>query len=156
MSGGIGKKLYEHRLKIVPTTVKRVSAPVAKESVETENRQNARKKFVTQFLEDSSYSDADVDLQYEMLAAKRKGEYNPKKLVTSLWDAPTLNEYRQHEKLEIEQTLYKNDIVEEGVHTCKRCACKKTIVTSKQTRGFDEGETTTVTCIACKFRWNPE
>lgn len=108
--------------------------------------------------------DESPELAQALLIYKLEDEPGFRKFIASLdpghrltladmWSAPTLDQLHQHEMAEIEETLFKNDIVEEGMYTCNRCQCSKTRVKSKQTRSADEGETTFVRCLGCRHTW---
>jgi DNA-directed RNA polymerase subunit M/transcription elongation factor TFIIS len=147
MSGNIGKKLYSYR-KVVTTNVKR-SAPKAPSNRGEENESANKTDYIVSQL-GPEYANLTPDEQYELLLAKMSGAEISSN--TSVWDLPTLSKFKQAEKHEIEETLYKNELIEEGVHTCRRCGCKRSVVQSKQVRGLDEGESLFVTCTQCRFR----
>lgn len=103
----------------------------------------------------------DRNIQHELMLLKMKDVDKFKAFISShkritpevMWENPLLEKQKVHEQREIEDTLFKNDLIEEGIYQCSRCGCSRTKTESKQFRGGDEGETTTITCVKCFNHW---
>jgi DNA-directed RNA polymerase subunit M/transcription elongation factor TFIIS len=142
MSGSINKKLHSYR-KVITTNVKK-SAPKYQSQKRGDEQEDIRREYILNTIGERGLS-MDQDLVYELIT--ERGDYE------SIWDAPSLKQYKDVEQKQIEESLYKNDFIEEGIYTCKRCNCKRVTVVSKQIRSADEGESTFITCVSCKLKW---
>jgi DNA-directed RNA polymerase subunit M/transcription elongation factor TFIIS len=154
MSNAVNKKLYSYR-KVVTTNTKR-SAPKTKEiNNGVVASQETRHTFVQQQLGEDIPDDP--VMQYELILAKQTGSGAMIDNDDDIWNLPSLSKFKEAEEREIQDTLYRNDIlVDEGVHVCKRCQCKRIKLVSRQERGRDEGETVRALCLKCGFRWKQD
>lgn len=150
MSGNIGKKLQNYRTVHKTTPIPR-SAPKSSVSSSSEQFERQRDEYLSKEL-GAEFASLDPNMKYELLMLKMNGTDISTLARTDLWDLPSLAVQKQREEKEIEETLYKNELIEEGIHTCVRCGCKRTSVRSSQIRGLDEGESTFVTCTQCRFK----
>ena len=54
---------------------------------------------------------------------------------------------------ELDELITSLPEVEEGILTCPKCQCTKTLVIQKQIRRADEGFTLFAKCCQCKYQW---
>jgi len=167
MSGGIGKKLHAQRKIVNPELLNKLSvqnatsaAPVkSAHEIMEERKLNGAVSIIggTTGNNFDFYSSlaGDDDAQYEMLVALAQNEMplilDVPRTPTDLWSMGTLNAFKRHEENEIEDTLFKNDLIEEGVHQCVHCGCRRIRVITNQTRSLDEGESQWHHCTKCNW-----
>ena len=68
------------------------------------------------------------------------------------WDHPMFEQYRLADK-EHEDFHRTPIVVDEGVIACQKCASKRVLFHSVQTRSSDEPMTTVCHCTACSHDW---
>lgn len=151
MSGGLQKKLGAYKKVNIPTR-KSISKPSTSSKSKTSINNVAYVSSVLgDYATDEEYENMDKNLQYELVMAKLNG-YDVSN-VKSIWDDPLLEQYNKEEIREIQETLFKSELIESGIYTCKRCGCDRSIVQSLQQKSLDEGETIYVTCVQCRNKY---
>ena len=96
--------------------------------------------------------DLDDYTRFELLVQMKKGINI--EAVKDVWQSPALDQYRRQELTELQEiSAPDTEQIEEGIHTCARCKCRRVRVFSQVTRGGDEGTTIFMTCTQCNNRW---